>query len=190
MTKMVEDMKTITENSLKAEAANDNININEINSLLVQRLAEKGIKIATAESCTGGLISKKITEISGASAVFDCGVCSYSNEIKSRVLKVSKATLDAVGAVSEETAVEMAQGVRELANSCIGVSTTGIAGPTGGTPQKPVGLVYIGVSTKDKAYAVKALLCENKVNNRERVRELAAAAAMYLAYKEVNSNSI
>ena len=95
-----------------------------------------------------------------------------------------------MGAVSEETAVEMAQGVRELANSCIGVSTTGIAGPTGGTPQKPVGLVYIGVSTKDKAYAVKALLCENKANNREKVRELAAAAAMYLAYKEVNSNSI
>ena len=159
-------MKTITENSLKAEAANDNINIDEINSLLVQRLAEKGIKIATAESCTGGLISKKITEISGASAVFDCGVCSYSNEIKSKVLKVSRATLDAVGAVSEETAVEMAQGVRELANSCI------------------------GVSTRDKAYAVKALLCENKANNREKVRELAAAAAMYLAYKEVNSNSI
>ena len=143
------------------------------------------MKIATAESCTGGLISKKITEVSGSSAVFDCGVCSYSNEIKSKVLGVDKAVLDTLGAVSAETAMQMAKGVRLLANSDIAVSTTGIAGPTGATPQKPVGLVYIGLSTAQGDIAVKALLAENKTNTRERVRELAAATALYLAYKNI-----
>ena len=148
-------------------------------------LAENNMKIATAESCTGGLISKKITEVSGSSAVFDCGVCSYSNEIKSKVLGVDKAVLDTLGAVSAETAKQMAKGVRLLANSDIAVSTTGIAGPTGGTPQKPVGLVYIGISTAQGDIAVKALLAENKTNTRERVRELAMAGALYLAYKNI-----
>lgn len=179
------DILTITEESLLKELEESNIDLNSINELVVKALAENNMKIATAESCTGGLISKKITEVSGSSAVFDCGVCSYSNEIKSKVLGVDKAVLDTLGAVSAETAKQMAKGVRLLANSDIAVSTTGIAGPTGGTPQKPVGLVYIGISTAQGDIAVKALLAENKTNTRERVRELAMAGALYLAYKNI-----
>lgn len=182
---MINDILTITEESLFKELEESNIDLNSINELVVKALAENNMKIATAESCTGGLISKKITEVSGSSAVFDCGVCSYSNEIKSKVLGVDKAVLDTLGAVSAETAKQMAKGVRLLANSDIAVSTTGIAGPTGGTPQKPVGLVYIGISTAQGDIAVKALLAENKTNTRERVRELAMAGALYLAYKNI-----
>ncbi len=179
------DILTITEESLLKELEESNIDLNSINELVVKALAENNMKIATAESCTGGLISKKITEVSGSSAVFDCGVCSYSNEIKNKVLGVDKAVLDTLGAVSAETAKQMAKGVRLLSNSDIAVSTTGIAGPTGATPQKPVGLVYIGLSTAQGDIAVKALLAENKTNTRERVRELAAATALYLAYKNI-----
>lgn len=183
---MMNDILTITEESLLKELEQSNIDLNSINELVVKALAENNMKIATAESCTGGLISKKITEVSGSSAVFDCGVCSYSNEIKNKVLGVDKAVLDTLGAVSAETAKQMAKGVRLLANSDIAVSTTGIAGPTGATPQKPVGLVYIGLSTAQGDIAVKALLAENKNNTRERVRELATAGALYLAYKNIS----
>jgi PncC family amidohydrolase len=183
---MMNDILTITEESLLKELEQSNIDLNSINELVVKALAENNMKIATAESCTGGLISKKITEVSGSSAVFDCGVCSYSNEIKNKVLGVDKAVLDTLGAVSAETAKQMAKGVRLLANSDIAVSTTGIAGPTGATPQKPVGLVYIGLSTAQGNIAVKALLAENKNNTRERVRELATAGALYLAYKNIS----
>lgn len=179
------DILTITENSLLKELEESNIDLNSINELVVKALSENNMKIATAESCTGGLISKKITEVSGSSAVFDCGVCSYSNEIKNKVLGVDKAVLDTLGAVSAETAKQMAKGVRLLSNSDIAISTTGIAGPTGGTPQKPVGLVYIGISTAQGDIAVKALLAENKNNTREKVRELATASALYLAYKNI-----
>ena len=146
------------------------------------------MKIATAESCTGGFISKKITEVSGSSAVFDCGVCSYSNDIKAKVLGVNKDVLDTLGAVSEETAKQMALGVKNLAQSHIGVSTTGIAGPTGETAEKPVGLVYIGVSTSKKLFAVKALFSEDKKNSRERVRELSTVYAMYIVYKVITND--
>ena len=183
---MINDILTITEESLLKELEQSNIDLNSINELVVKALAENNMKIATAESCTGGLISKKITEVSGSSAVFDCGLCSYSNEIKNKVLGVDKAVLDTLGAVSAETAKQMAKGVRLLANSDIAVSTTGIAGPTGATPQKPVGLVYIGLSTAQGDIAVKALLAENKNNTRERVRELATAGALYLAYKNIS----
>ena len=183
---MINDILTITEESLLKELEQSNIDLNSINELVVKALAENNMKIATAESCTGGLISKKITEVSGSSAVFDCGLCSYSNEIKNKVLGVDKAVLDTLGAVSAETAKQMAKGVILLANSDIAVSTTGIAGPTGGTPQKPVGLVYIGLSTTQGDIAVKALLAENKNNTRERVRELATAGALYLAYKNIS----
>ena len=132
------------------------INPDNLSQMVVKRLIEKGEKLATAESCTGGSISKRITDISGASGVFDCGVCSYGNNIKSKVLGVKSETLERVGAVSPETAVEMALGVKKLANSHYGLSTTGIAGPTGGTKEKPVGLVYIGISKKT---AMQSGLC-------------------------------
>ncbi len=178
-------MLVVTEESFFKELLENNININNIPDMLVDFLKEHGMKIATAESCTGGLISKKITDISGASDVFDCGVCSYSNEIKSKILGVDKNVLNTLGAVSSETAIQMAQGVRKLADSYIGVSTTGIAGPTGGTAEKPVGLVYIGVAIENNSYAVKTLLAENKTNNRDKIRQLAASCALYVVYKQI-----
>ena len=109
---------------------------NNISQKLVSLLISKNIKIATTESCTGGLLSKKITDISGASKIFECGICSYSDKIKNQVLKVNNETLKNFSAVSENTACEMAQNVRKLSGAEVGVSTTGYAGPLKITPTK------------------------------------------------------
>jgi PncC family amidohydrolase len=115
---------------------------------LNQRLAERGSPtLATAESCTGGSVAGRITSISGSSAYYLGSVVSYSNEIKHDVLGVSWPVLEERGAVSFECARAMAIGARSVIGSDIAVSTTGIAGPNGGTPRKPVGLVYIGIAT-------------------------------------------
>lgn len=172
-------METITEKSFDHILKTEHINGCDLQRLVVERLKENSLKLATAESCTGGLISKKITEISGASEVFDFGVCSYANFIKHKILGVSEVTLEKYGAVSARCAVEMAKGAALAANADIGVSTTGIAGPTGGTAEKPVGLVYIGLYTKDCCCAFKTLLNENGRNNRQKVRELASQIALY-----------
>lgn len=179
-------MLVVTENSFLAELKEENIDIKDINKLAVDSLIKRKMKISSAESCTGGLISKMITEISGASSVFDCGVCSYSNGIKHKILGVDENTLNTLGAVSAETAMQMACGVRKLAESDFGISTTGIAGPTGGTSEKPVGLVYIGYSDSEQTFAVKALFCADRSNNRERVRELSANYALYNVYRMLN----
>ncbi len=178
-------MRIITENSFLQELADNSIELGSINTLLVEALKKYNLKVATAESCTGGMISQKITEVRGASAVFDCGVCSYANSIKENVLGVEKSVLESLGAVSAEAAMEMAEGVRKIAKADIGVSTTGIAGPDGGAREKPVGLVYIGLATSKSQYAIKALLSQDKENSRGRIRQLATAIAMYLAYKLV-----
>ncbi len=161
----------------------ENIREKELPELLVSALTKKKKRIATAESCTGGMISTAITSVSGASGVFDCGVCSYANFIKHKIIGVREETLSTYGAVSDRTAAEMARGVRLLSSADIGISTTGIAGPLGGTPYKPVGLVYIGVSTEMGLHTEKMLLGENSAD-RERIRELATAAALYFALKE------
>ncbi|HLI52251.1 MAG TPA: nicotinamide-nucleotide amidohydrolase family protein, partial [Thermomicrobiaceae bacterium] len=115
-----------------------------------QRLFEvftgKGLTIATAESCTGGLIAHRITTVSGSSAYFVGGVVSYSNALKQKLLGVTEETLRTAGAVSRECALQMAGGVRRLTGATVGISSTGIAGPGGATPTKPVGLVYIACS--------------------------------------------
>lgn len=116
---------------------------NSVGSILL----EQGLTISTAESCTGGLLSHVLTARSGSSVYFMGGVVAYSNAIKERILGVQPETLLAYGAVSRQTAREMADGVRLNFGTDIGLSTTGIAGPTGGTPEKPVGLVWIGIST-------------------------------------------
>ena len=113
---------------------------------LGNRLADLGRTVATAESCCGGLISHRITNVSGSSAYFKGGVVSYSNEAKRKFLGVTKESLGADGAVSEAVAREMAEGARREFDSDYAVAVTGIAGPTGGTPEKPVGLVYISVT--------------------------------------------
>jgi PncC family amidohydrolase len=125
----------------------------DLSSQVGQALIEKQLTIATAESCTGGLMGHLLTSVSGSSSYYLGGVIAYSNEVKEAFLGVRHETLVAYGAVSEQTAKEMASGARERIGSDIGISTTGIAGPTGGTPEKPVGLVYIGLSTKDETLA-------------------------------------
>lgn len=178
-------MEVITEKSLEDILKSQKINEDDLQSLVVEKLREKGLRLAAAESCTGGLVSEKITEVPGSSKVFDCGVCSYANFIKHKVLGVKNETIENYGAVSPQCAGEMASGVALLAEADIGISTTGIAGPAGGTAEKPVGLVYIGVYTKKASYAVKALLNESGKNNRQQVRELACRAALYKALQEI-----
>jgi nicotinamide-nucleotide amidase len=110
-------------------------------------LRDNNLTIAVAESCSGGLISNRITNVPGSSDYFDRGVITYSNKAKMDLLDVPKLILESFGAVSEETARAMANGVRKLAETEIGIAVTGIAGPLGGTPKKPVGLVFIGCAT-------------------------------------------
>jgi nicotinamide-nucleotide amidase len=116
---------------------------------LVDALGSAGRTLATAESCTGGWIAKVLTDVSGSSAVFGYGVVSYSNAAKSRLLGVSAATLERHGAVSEAVVIEMADGIRRLADSDFGVAVSGIAGPDGGTDEKPVGTVWFAWATRD-----------------------------------------
>ena len=141
---------------------------------LVNKLIEKKLVIATAESCTGGLLAKKITDVSGSSKVFEMGLVSYANRIKNEFLEVPNEVLNTVGAVSEETAKQMAIGVTKLARSDIGVGITGIAGPTGGTQKKPVGLVYYSIYFKaeDKLIVKKLLLKGNRDEVREQTTEI------------------
>lgn len=145
---------------------------------VVELLKREKLTVATAESCTGGLLSGALTNVSGSSSVFGFGVCTYANEAKMKLLNVKKETLDVYGAVSEQTAIEMAVGVRELAKSDIAVSLTGIAGPDGGSDEKPVGLVYLGVSSKRGSYAKKLLLAQHKNSDRAYVRTLAVKNAL------------
>jgi len=127
--------------------------LNTLSSSIGKALADQSLTVSTAESCTGGLLSHVLTGVSGSSQYFMGGVVAYSNQIKSKVLGVRNETLLEHGAVSEETAREMASGIRERFNTDIGLSTTGVAGPTGGTPSKPVGLVWIGISTHEATCA-------------------------------------
>lgn len=178
-------MKEITAAEFKAILNEKGIKSDDLQELLVKTLIEKGKTVATAESCTGGLISKRLTDVSGVSKVFQCGVCSYANEIKHKVLGVSNETLDNVGAVSQEVARQMAQGVRKLAETDYGVSTTGIAGPTGGTEEKPVGLVYIAVNSARGTTVVKSFLIENEKTTRENIRKNAADLAIFTILSEL-----
>ena len=125
---------------------------------VVKELAARGLTVATAESCTGGMLSQRITAVPGASEVFAYGACTYANDIKEKMLGVRHETLEAYGAVSPETAAEMARGVREAAGADLGVGVTGIAGPGGGTPEKPVGLVYLAACNADTVYVQKLVI--------------------------------
>ena len=127
----------------------------KINEEVIALLKEKHLKIATAESCTGGLLAKLVTDVSGASEVFDYGIVSYANEIKWGQLGVKRETEETYGAVSEQTAREMAQRARINGGADIGVATTGIAGPTGGTPDKPNGTCFIGYCDGERTLVKK-----------------------------------
>ncbi len=147
-------------------------------------LRDKGLMLATAESCTGGLISAAMTELSGSSAVFDRSFITYSNEAKIDMLGVSAQTLDKFGAVSAETAQEMAIGTLKKSRANIVIAVTGIAGPTGGTAEKPVGLVYtaIGLGHKDSKNEINVFKC-NFEGNRTEIRN----HTVYKALSEVKN---
>ena len=147
-------------------------------SELVDVLREKKLKIATAESCTGGLISKLITDIPGASTVFECGICSYSDTVKEKILSVLNRTLEQHSAVSKETAMEMAANVRKLANADIGLSTTGFAGPRNPNKTDPTGLVYIGLSNMIKTTYLRLNLNPGYRVSRDYIRNAAAYRAI------------
>jgi PncC family amidohydrolase len=137
-------------------------------------LLYRGLWLATAESCTGGLISHLITNVAGSSTYYLGGVTAYSNEAKVRLLGVRQETLEQHGAVSEETVLEMARGIRKAMEADIGISVSGIAGPAGGTPDKPLGTVWIGLSSPRDEYARHFLWS----GDRLAVKEQSAQAAM------------
>ncbi|HAN44716.1 MAG TPA: competence/damage-inducible protein A [Ruminococcaceae bacterium] len=158
------------------------IDVETLQNAVVLKLKEKKKTLATAESCTGGLISKRITEIPGSSAVFGCGICAYSNEIKKSLLGVKAETLQKFGAVSQQTAIEMAHGVRKLSGADIGLSVTGIAGPTG-DENKPIGLVYVCAASDTAQKVVELKLARGYENERELIRYLASSNALHLVLK-------
>ena len=149
-------------------------------------LKQKNMTVATAESCTGGLLSALITSVSGASSVFGLGVCSYAPEAKVNTLGVNAATIEKYGTVSEFTAKEMAENIRKLANADIGLSVTGVAGPES-SENKPVGLVYIALSSQNETIT-KQLNIEN--NGRDFIRENAAQEIFNLLINYLNSEEI
>ena len=129
-------------------------------------LKSQNLTIATAESCTGGLIGHTFTNVSGSSEYFDRGIISYSNRSKIELLGVSESMLKEHGAVSEEVAKAMADGIRKRSNVAVGISTTGVAGPTGGTKEKPVGLVYIAISTEKDTIVKKFIFSGDRLQNK------------------------
>lgn len=138
---------------------------------VVKLLNEKGLKLTTAESCTGGLIAKRITDVSGASNVFECTVVSYSNRIKHDVLGVSEETLEKFGAVSEECAKEMVEGIRRFAKADVAIAVTGMAGPTSDEADKPVGLIFVGYADKNKTVVKKFLNSfSDDIRNQNRIK--------------------
>jgi nicotinamide-nucleotide amidase len=148
---------------------------------VVNSLKSNNLTVSFAESCTGGMISARILNVSGSSQVFDRGVVTYSNESKVELLGVNSETIKQYGAVSHETAKEMAEGIRKNAKTDIGVSVTGIAGPNGGTAEKPVGLVYIGVAGEKGVESF-----EYRFNgNRDRVRTMSTMSALDLLRRNI-----
>ena len=177
--KTVEDVKNILGDVIY------DVDSPSVEHSLVKLLLNKKKTIATCESCTGGLVSAALTAVPGSSEVFGFGICTYANEAKMRLVGVKEETLQAHGAVSEETAMEMADGIRKLSGADIALSLTGIAGPGGGSDEKPVGLVYLGVSVGEKLYAKKMLLGQHATRDREYIRKLAVKNALMTAIHEV-----
>ena len=136
----------------------------KLSQKIVKILSKKNLKISLAESCTGGLLANSITSISGSSKVFTLGLVTYSNRAKVDILKVPKKIIIKHGAVSYETCLSMVKNLNKISNTSISVSITGVAGPKGGTKQKPVGLVYIGIKKGNKT-SVKKYLFKNKKRN-------------------------
>ena len=150
---------------------------------LFEYLKQNNLTISTAESCTGGMIASAITNVSGASGFFGAGVVTYSNEAKAKLIGVNKETLDKYGAVSEQTAKEMAEGVLMLGEADVAVAVTGIAGPTGGTVEKPVGLVYMGIAQRGKNTKAYENLFSGQ---RDEVRHKSVCKALELIIEQID----
>jgi nicotinamide-nucleotide amidase len=131
---------------------------------LVKKLTQKKLKISFAESCTGGMLSSTITSVSGSSKIFDLGLVTYSNKVKINILKVPKRIITKHGAVSKECCISMVKNLSKISKANISISITGIAGPNGGTKDKPVGLVYIAVKKGNKI-----IIKENLFKNKNRI---------------------
>ncbi len=132
-----------------------------------ERLREAGWRVVTAESCTGGLVGHLLTEIAGSSSYYLGGVIAYDNAVKRNQLGVKAETIETVGAVSESCAREMAAGARRLLGTEVAIATTGIAGPGGGTPEKPVGLVYVAVATPSEVHCKRYVFDGDRTANKE-----------------------
>ena len=161
------------------------MNVNGLEEVVVRALKERKMTLSSAESCTAGIISKRVTDIPGSSRVFEMGATTYSSNKKSDVLGVSDKIIQRYGAVSPEAAAAMAVGARRLAGSTLAVSTTGIAGPGGGTPLKPVGLVYIALADRENVW-IKKTLIQKPGMDRDYVRQVAASHALNLVRKYIN----
>lgn len=146
---------------------------------LVEYLIANNISITTAESCSGGLVAAAITDIPGASAIFRQGIISYANSAKTTLLDVSAASISKYGAVSEIVAKEMAEGARNLAKADLAIAITGIAGPSGGTPEKPVGLVFIALANARQTIVEKHIFG----GDREAIRKQATEKSLIIALK-------
>ena len=151
--------------------------MNKLSQKIVKLLKKKKLKIAVAESCTGGMLSSAITSVSGSSKVFTMGLVAYSNQSKNRLLKVPKQIIKKHGAVSIQCCFSMVNNLSKISKSNVAVSITGIAGPSGGTKQKPVGLVYIGIKRANKV-KVNRYLIKNK--GRSNIQKTAVKKSLEL----------
>ena len=148
---------------------------------VIEKLRERGLLLATAESCTGGLCAKRLTDVAGASQVFCGGVVSYTNDVKMRLLGVKEETLSKFGAVSGETAREMAEGVRQATGADVAVSVTGVAGPSSDEMGNVVGTVFIAFSSEQETVSEKLQLS----GDREKIREQSVNAMLWLAMRKI-----
>jgi PncC family amidohydrolase len=160
----------------------ENLVSNLLEEILRNHMRVRGLKLATAESCTGGLVSDRITNVSGSSEYFPGGIVSYSNEAKASLLGVSWHTLNQYGAVSEETVLEMARGAKKLFGTDIAVSVSGVAGPTGGTLEKPVGTTWFGLATNDGEWSRHFIWDGDRKKNKHYSSE--AALQLVIDYLE------
>ena len=158
--------------------------IKELSANIVKKCSEQGLKVTTAESCTGGMISAAITSVSGSSSVIELGICSYSNRIKHEILGVSEQTLDKFSEYSKECAEEMAKGALKLSNADFAVSTSGVAGPSGGTEENPVGTVYISVCGKERTVTENHVF---KDMGRDYIRAAAAEKALCMLLEMIST---
>lgn len=165
----------------------DHESIRKLAEALVAELTESGKAVATAESCTGGWVAKAITDVAGSSAVFGYGIVSYSNGAKESIIGVQNQTLEERGSVSAAVVEEMAKGTLHLSGADIAVAVSGVAGPGGGTKEKPVGMVWFGWAVRDGANALVDTSCEHFTGDRELVREASVAYALQGVRERIES---